>query len=94
MARSEQNGSLSAGELAAAALRTVNDLTGYRPEAATGLEWDGESWLVTVDALELSRVPNTTDVLGEYEVRLDGDGTLRGYRRVRRYTRGEARRED
>ena len=93
MARSEDNGSLSASELGRAALRTVEELTGYQPEAATALEWDGESWCVTVDVLELARIPSTTDVLGAYEVRLDGDGTLRGYRRVRRYTRGEAREE-
>jgi len=94
MASADQNGSLSAGELAKAALATVHELTGYQPEAATGLEWDGESWCVTVDVLELSRIPNTTDVLGQYEVRLDGDGSLRGYRRVRRYRRGDAREEE
>jgi hypothetical protein len=91
---SDDNGKLSATELARAALTTVEELTGYESEAVTGLEWDGESWCITVDALELSRVPNTTDVLGSYEVRLDEGGTLRGYRRVRRYTRGEAREED
>jgi len=42
---------LSAIELARAALTTVGELTGYRPEAATGLEWDGESWCVTVESL-------------------------------------------
>jgi hypothetical protein len=82
--------SLSAIELARAALITVGELTGYRPEAATGLEWDGESWCVTVEALELAKIPNTTDVLGTYEVRLDGQGTLRGYKRVRRSLRGDA----
>ena len=93
MAGPEVNGKRSAGELAAAALTTVEELTGYQPEAATGLEWDGEMWCVTVDALELARIPNTTDVLGTYEVRLDPAGRLRSYRRVRRYVRGEAREE-
>lgn len=90
---SDGNNSLSATELARAALTTVGELTGYRPEAATGLEWDGDSdsWCITVEALELAKIPNTTDVLGTYEVRLDGEGTLRGYKRVRRFTRGEAR---
>jgi Gas vesicle synthesis protein GvpO len=91
---SSDNGKLSATELARAALTTVEELTGYESEAVTALEWDGESWCITVDALELSRIPNTTDVLGSYEVRLDEGGTLRGYRRVRRYTRGEAREEE
>jgi hypothetical protein len=71
-------------------MRTVEELTGYDAEAVTALEWDGEFWQVTVDALELSRIPNTTDVLGEYVIRLDEDGTLRGYRRERRFQRAQA----
>jgi len=83
------NGKLSAAELGKAAMRTVGELTGYDVEAVTGMEWDGEFWQITVDALELSRIPNTTDVIGEYVVRLDEDGTLRGYRRERRFQRSE-----
>jgi hypothetical protein len=93
MASSSRNGRLSAGELGEAALKTVQELTGYQPEAVTGLEWDGELWRVKVDALELSRIPNTTDVLGEYEIQLDEGGTMHGYRRTRRFVRGQAREE-
>jgi hypothetical protein len=93
MADSNDDGQLSAMELARAALTTVEELTGFRSEAATGLEWDGDSWRVTVEVLELTRVPNTTDVLGAYEVRLDGQGNLRGYKRLRRFVRGEPREE-
>lgn len=89
MASSDDDGRLSASELSQAALRTVEELTGYRPEAVTALEWDGEFWKVTVDALELERIPNTTDVLGEYEIQLDESGTLHGYKRARRFVRGE-----
>ena len=85
-----ENGRLSAAELSQAALATVGQLTGYRPEAVVGLEWDGEFWQVTVDVLEVARIPNTTDVLGSYSVQLDERGTLRGYRRVRRFQRGQA----
>ena len=84
------DGRLSTKELAEAALRTVKELTGYEPEAVTGLEWDGEEWLITVDALELTRIPNTTDIIGEYQVKLDERGTLRGYKRTRRHVRGQA----
>jgi hypothetical protein len=90
MAASNSNGKLSAIELGRAAMRTVQELTGYVPEAVTALEWDGEFWEITVDALELTRIPNTTDVLGAYVVRLDEDGTLRGYRRERRFQRSDA----
>jgi Gas vesicle synthesis protein GvpO len=94
MAASE-NGRLSAAELSQAALVTVGQLTGYRPEAVTGLEWDGEGqiWHVTVDALEMARIPNTTDVIGSYDVQLDDRGTLRGYRRTRRFHRGQPEEE-
>jgi hypothetical protein len=90
MAKSDDNGRLSASELGAAALVTVAELTGYETEAITGLEWDGNYWQVKVDALELARIPNTTDVLGEYVVELDEQGVLHGYRRVRRFVRGQA----
>jgi hypothetical protein len=90
MAEANDNGKLSAGELGEAALTTIEELTGYEPEAVTALEWDGDLWQVTVDVLELSRIPSTTDVLGSYVVQLDGDGTLHGYRRARRYVRGQA----
>jgi len=84
------DGRLSGAELGQAALTTVQELTGYKPEAITGLEWDGEFWEVVVDVLELSRIPNTTDVLASYVVQLDEQGTLRGLTRARRFVRGQA----
>jgi hypothetical protein len=89
MAESSDNGRLSAVELGEAALTTVGELTGHAPEAVTGLEWDGEYWQVSVDVLELARIPNTTDVMACYVVQLDETGTLRGYRRTARYQRGQ-----
>ena len=80
---------LSAKELTEAAVSTIADLTGFDPESVSGLQWDGESWLVTVDVLELARIPNTTDVLASYVVQLDDSGALLGYRRARRFLRGQ-----
>lgn len=88
MAQSD-NGRLSAAELSQAAMTTVQELTGYNPEGVTGLEWDGEFWDVTVDVLELARIPNTTDVLASYVVQLDEQGTLRGMKRTNRFVRGQ-----
>jgi hypothetical protein len=94
MARDSENGRLSAAELSQAALLTVEELTSHKAESVTGLEWDGECWLVTVDALELARIPNSMDVLGSYQVRLDDEGTLRGYRRLRRFRRAQQDEEE
>jgi len=82
--------SLSAKEMTEAAIEAVRDLTSLEPEAAVGLQWDGESWLVTLDVLELRRIPDTTDLLATYVVQLDDDGGLLGYERTRRFQRSQA----
>jgi hypothetical protein len=74
--------------VAGAAREAVLDLTGKQAEAVTGLERTDEGWSVEVEVLELSRIPNTTDVLATYQVTVDDDGELQGCRRVRRYVRG------
>jgi Gas vesicle synthesis protein GvpO len=84
------DGRMSARDLTLAAKSTIEDLTGYSPEAVSGFQWDGESWLVSVDVCELERVPNTTDVMATYVVQLDDRGGLLGYKRERRFQRGHA----
>jgi hypothetical protein len=53
---------------------------------------DGD-WYVDVEVVESHRIPDTTDVLAIYEVRLDRGGRLLSYRRTRRYARGQLDRE-
>ena len=84
---------LSAKQLTEAGRETIAELTELEPESVSGLEWDGESWLVTVDMLELSRIPETTDVIATYIVQLDPTGALLGYRRARRFVRGQVESE-
>jgi hypothetical protein len=68
----------------------VHDLIGRPIESVTGIDKNGSEWTVTLEVLELERVPNTTDVLGKYEVTLDKNGELTGARRTRRYVRAES----
>lgn len=77
-------------DIAAGAVDQVQDLIGRPVESVTGFEKDGDDWTVTLEVLELERVPTTTDVLGKYEVTLDKNGELTGAQRVRRYPRGES----
>jgi hypothetical protein len=86
----DSDGRLSAADLTLAARQTIEELTGFSPEAVSGFQWDGETWLVSVDVCELERVPNTTDVMATYIVQLDDKGGLLGYKRDRRYQRGHA----
>ncbi len=70
--------------------RDLPQLLGRPIEAVLGLERDDDSsWKVTVQVVELSRIPSTTDVLGSYEVALDEQGEVVGYRRNRRYHRNQ-----
>jgi hypothetical protein len=81
---------LSARDLTLQAREAVEDLTSYTPEGVSAMQWDGETWLVTVDVCELRRIPNTTDVMATYVVQLDESGGLLGYKRTRRYLRGSS----
>jgi hypothetical protein len=71
------------GDLAQQARRQVSELTGLQAETVTGLNRAGDDrWVVTVEALELARVPNTMDVLGTFEVTMSDDGEMLGFRRL------------
>ncbi|HET6699767.1 MAG TPA: gas vesicle protein [Nocardioidaceae bacterium] len=78
----------SAGRIAAGAAQQLIELTGRDVEGVTGLERTDDGWTVQIEVVEVRRIPDTTDVLALYDVEVDRDGELVGYRRVRRYTRG------
>jgi Gas vesicle synthesis protein GvpO len=67
----------------------VADVTGREVEAVSGFrrDDDGGGWVVTVEVLELRRVPSTMDLLATYEVAVSGDGDVLGFERRRRYYR-------
>ncbi|MEU8029804.1 gas vesicle protein [Streptomyces sp. NPDC049099] len=66
------------------------ELTGLAPESVTSFEQTEDGWVLEVEVLELARVPDTMSLMASYQVELDDDGQLTGYRRVRRYERGRA----
>jgi len=78
----------TASQVAARAAQQLLELTGKGVEGVTGLERTDDGWKVHVEVVEVRRIPDTTDVLALYEVQVDEDGDLMGYRRLRRYARG------
>jgi Gas vesicle synthesis protein GvpO len=75
-------------QLLAAAREQVAEVVGRRVESISGLHRDGDDkWIVSVEVLELERVPSTMDVLATYEVTLSEDGDVLGFGRTRRYHR-------
>ncbi|WP_184588502.1 gas vesicle protein GvpO [Streptomyces violarus] len=68
----------------------LEELTGMTAESVSSFEQTEHGWTLEVEVLELERVPDTMSLLASYQVELDGQGQLTGYRRVRRYERGRS----
>jgi hypothetical protein len=66
------------------------ELTGMTAESVSSFERTEDGWTLEIEVLELPRVPDTMSLLASYQVTLDPQGGLTGYRRVRRYERGRA----
>ncbi|MET7479358.1 gas vesicle protein [Streptomyces sp. NPDC005648] len=66
------------------------ELTGMAAENVSSFERTEDGWSLEIEVLELSRVPDTMSLMASYQVDLDPEGQLTGYRRVRRYERGRA----
>ncbi|MFI8164902.1 gas vesicle protein [Streptomyces sp. NPDC086081] len=66
------------------------ELTGMEAESVSSFEQTEDGWALEVEVLELERVPDTMSLMASYQVELDQDGQLTGYRRVRRYERGRS----
>ncbi len=68
-------------------------LTVYKPETVSKLLKVDDSWHVTVDMVEMKRIPASTDILAAYDMVLDCDGKVLSYVRTRRYSRGQPEQE-
>ena len=79
-----------AREVVRQAREQLEALLGRGPDSVSALERTHDGWLVTVEVVEVSRIPESTDVLASYEVELDEDRNLRRYARTRRYHRSQA----
>jgi hypothetical protein len=66
------------------------ELTGMTAESVSSFEQTEDGWSLEIEVLELVRVPDTMSLLASYQVELDRQGMLTGYRRVRRYERGRS----
>jgi hypothetical protein len=77
---------LKVTELAKAQLAEATNLA---PLIVSEADRDGEGWRLTVEMVELERIPEAQDVIGSYQVRLNDEGELMEWRRT-----GMRRRDD
>lgn len=80
-------------DIARLAKLELAQVTGLQPLTVSGVTKDEQGWRVSVDMIELKRLPDATDVLATYEVVLDDEGNLLNYQRIRRYLRGQVAEE-
>ena len=68
---------------------TAGDLIGRPFDGVTEITGVEDGWRAVVEVVERRAVPDTQDVIGRYEIELDDDGVIEGYRRIDRYRRGD-----
>ena len=61
--------------------RTVAEkYMGKNPESIIAIEEKPEEWKITIEAVERKSVPDSQDLLGRYDIRLDKNGELLGWK--------------
>ncbi|PWH06471.1 gas vesicle protein [Brachybacterium endophyticum] len=79
---------VSAADAVKTAVSQFGELTNRTPESVIGVRWDEDHWSVRIEVVESRRIPDTADLLAEYEVELDRLGHITSYDRKDRYVRG------
>lgn len=90
MTESATNGRIAAGDAIGIARDLLTQLAGKRAESVSGVNRTDDGWTISLDVLELSRIPPSTDLLASYDVTLDGRGDLVDLARTRRYMRNQS----
>lgn len=69
--------------------KLLGELTGLKPVEVTGVSPDDHGWHVRIEMLEFAKIPPSADVIAEYDVLVDGDGSLVSFQRMRSRLRAE-----
>jgi len=65
------------------------DVIGRSLDGIVEISRTDEAWRAVVEIIERRSVPDTQDILGQYEIELDDDGEVIGYRRLEKYRRAD-----
>jgi hypothetical protein len=84
--KGEASGAAAVAKYAKAELESI---TGLDADHVSAVLREPDGWHVTVDLVELRRIPAATDMIASYEAVLGPTGELLSYRRNRRYFRDQ-----
>jgi gas vesicle protein GvpO len=90
----EQNGARAGSRsdvarIVAQARDHLKNLLGADAESISGIERSNGNWSVTLEVVEMRRIPESTDILSSYTAVLDDDGGIVSVTRGRRYRRSQ-----
>ncbi len=69
-------------EIGKKSLDITKELLNKEPEGLISTKREGKEWKVIVEVLERRAVPDTQDILGRYELKLDADGEILDYKQI------------
>lgn len=75
-------------EAAEMAKKKLADALKKKAYATTNISKDGEGWKATVEIVEEEHMPSQFDIIGVYEVKMDKDGKLISWNRIKSRKRG------
>lgn len=74
---------MKSDELLTMVRKEFTGLTNLPVDGITGLNKSDETYVVSLEALERKAIPDSMDVLGLYEIRLDNEGNFLTFERKR-----------
>jgi hypothetical protein len=81
--------SMRASDMVVHAMKELAHISGLEADHVSSVECEPDGWHVTVDLIELRRIPASTDVIAAYDAVFAPDGSLLSYHRRRRYFRDQ-----
>lgn len=84
---------IDASEIIQRAQDSFTKLSKLKVTGVIGLAKVEEGWAVSLETLERRAIPDTMDILGIYEVRMDEEGNLLSFERKKLRKRGETEEE-
>jgi len=84
---------MNADEIIKKAREDFAKLSKISVDGVIGLSKTKEGWVVSLEALQRSAIPDSMDVLGLFEVHLDNKGNLLAFERKKLRKRGDTKEE-
>lgn len=63
-------------------LEMITKLVKKKPESVISIANEGKQWKVVAEVLERKAIPDTQDIIGRYELKLDGKGELLNFKQI------------